>query len=81
MSRSYKKTAGFVDKPTKGMKRLASKRVRATKNLSNGGNYKKCFDQYDIHDWRYLAYTKKEEREIKKNKDGKFTTWYKWKRK
>lgn len=81
MSRSYKKVAGFKDY-TKGMKRLANKRVRHCKNLDGkGGTFKKVSDSYSITDWNNRAYSKKEIREIKENEEKFYTKWYKWKRK
>ncbi|MDA3854902.1 MAG: hypothetical protein PF569_01490 [Candidatus Woesearchaeota archaeon] len=78
MSRSYKKTWGFKDNPAKGMKRLANKRVRQTKNIMNGGSFKKVFCSYDISDWKFLCFTKKQKRDIINNKENKFTVWWRW---
>lgn len=60
MSRSYKKTPGFVAKKIKFMKRQANKRVRRAKNVSNGSSYKKLFCSYDICDYKFLEYTKEQ---------------------
>ena len=53
MSRSYKKNPVVKDKG-KNEKRFANKKVRRTKNVPNGGAYKKVYNQYDICDycWR-----------------------------
>ena len=53
MSRSYKKHNFIKDPAVKGMKRCANKKVRHTKYLSNGGAYKKCFESWDISDYKY----------------------------
>lgn len=81
MSRSYKKVAGFKDY-TRGMKRLANKRVRKSKDLDGkGGSFKKVSDPRDITYWNNRAYSKKEIREIKENEEKIYTKWYKWRRK
>ena len=59
MSRSYKKHPIVTDKGkyTYQDKRHASKAVRNSKNVSNGGSYKKCFCSYDIQDYFYGEYS------------------------
>lgn len=65
MSRSYKKSPVYTDGnagTTKEMKRLANKVVRNTdfdKLPMKGKGYKKCFQSWNIHDWRD-RYTKQE---------------------
>lgn len=54
MSRSYKKNPYCTDgspKTTQESKKFANKKVRNTKDLPNGGAYKKVFESYDIHDF------------------------------
>lgn len=54
MSRSYKKHPFYTDGSpgtTKESKKFANKKVRNTKNLPNGGAYKKTFESYNIHDY------------------------------
>lgn len=51
MSRSYKKNPVIKD-CTRGMKKLANKRVRKHA-VSNGNNYRKVFESWDIHDWKF----------------------------
>lgn len=58
MSRSFKKVAGWVDhgRNTWQDKRLASKKVRNTLELSNGSMYKKVYCSYDICDFKFLEF-------------------------
>ena len=53
MSRSYKKTPGYVHKD-KYYKRLSNKRTRKNWNLSSGCSYKKNGLMYDISDYKWL---------------------------
>lgn len=56
MSRSYKKNPVVKDKPTKGIKRIANKKVRRfNKTISNGKSYKKIFESYDISDFSFTS--------------------------
>jgi len=50
MSRSYKKNPVVKDND-RTSKRLANRAVRNRCGLSNGGCYKKVFNQYNICDW------------------------------
>ena len=54
MSRSYKKHPYSKDRPSKGMKKFANKKVRHTKDIPNGKAYKKVFESWDICDWRWI---------------------------
>lgn len=73
MSRSYKKFAGWTDYSrswTKWSKRQASKSVRNSKwNLANGSSYKKIYNSYDIRDYVFVFYSKKECESWFKNED------------
>ena len=64
MSRSYKKSPGFVDSFSgkKYFKRYFNKKVRHHENLSNGTCYKKIngTNPYDICDWRNIYFSKNE---------------------
>ncbi len=63
MSRSYKKIAGFTDytrKYTKWAKRQANKKVRRAYNVPNGKAYRKVYNPWDIHDWVWLCFTRRE---------------------
>ena len=40
---------------TKGMKKLSNKRVRKNE-VSNGNNYRKVFESWDILDWKFNLY-------------------------
>jgi hypothetical protein len=51
MSRSFKHNAVIKDH-TKGEKKRASKRVRKL-DLASGGNYKKAFESWKIHDYKF----------------------------
>lgn len=50
MSRSFKKTPIIKDH-NKGEKKNANHKVRRTKDVPNGGSYKKFYPQWDICDW------------------------------
>lgn len=56
MSRSYKKKPVFTDNASKKHKRLANKKVRKAKNVTNGNQYKKVSESWDIHDWKFKHY-------------------------
>jgi len=62
MSRSYKKTPGWVDyhKKKKLMKRLANKKVRKSTLIDDGGSYRKLFCSWYIVDYRFLIFNKRE---------------------
>ena len=55
MSRSWKKTWGWVDR-NPYRKNQANKKVRKTKNIPNGKAYKKLYDSWNISDHRYLEF-------------------------
>jgi hypothetical protein len=57
MSRSYRKpywTEGYGARGRKFAKRLATKHVRKSKNIANGGAYKLIFNSWDICDFKFL---------------------------
>lgn len=56
MSRSYKKTPIVKDNAggRKSSKRFANKKVRREKYLSNGKEYRKVYNTWDIYD--YVSY-------------------------
>jgi len=54
MSRSYRHTTIIKDKNNKSMKKYANKKVRHTDDIPNGKAYKKCFESYDISDYRWI---------------------------
>ena len=63
MSRSYKHTPGWTDGGTpyrKWAKRQANKIVRKAKVVHNGSAYKKLYCSYDICDYKFIYYSKKE---------------------
>jgi hypothetical protein len=63
MSRSYKKFPGYTDHHTphsRWAKRQASKAVRRTFDLSDGRSYKKVYPSYDICDYKFIWWSKKE---------------------
>lgn len=92
MSRSYKKTWGFKDSSKFG-KRCANKKVRQLKNETlecvKGNLFKKAYESWDISDWRFHVFTKKEQldiiKETKENlKSGKkifYTPFWQWRNK
>ena len=62
MSRSYKKSPVYTDRPhgAKYWKRVSNKKVRRYKGkLANGKAYKKIYDSWEIHD--YISYWTKQE--------------------
>ena len=62
MSRSYKKHPWVTDhhvKSSSESKKFANKKVRHTKDLPNGGAFKKVFCSYDICDYKFFQ-TKEE---------------------
>lgn len=58
MSRSYKKNPGYTDhsKSTYKDKRFANKKVRKTKNISNGGAYRKVYESWNICDFKFIFF-------------------------
>ena len=66
MSRSYKKSPVATDQScsrkyangriTKVRKRQANKRVRRTKDISNGGSFKKVSESWNINDFSYISF-------------------------
>ena len=54
MSRSFRKHPCVKDPARKYMKRYANKKVRHTKNIPNGGAYKKIFESWKISDYCWL---------------------------
>ena len=59
MSRSYRKNLIITDgqdggKARKMAKRRANKSVKHTKEISNGGSYKKEFESWNICDWKFI---------------------------
>jgi hypothetical protein len=63
MARSYKKHPGFRDRShngTKVDKRIANKKVRKAPFVDNGSHFKKWSDRYDIYDWNFRYYSRKE---------------------
>lgn len=62
MSRSYRKSPVLTNysKCRRQFKRFASKKVRKT-TCGNYGNYKKVYPQWDICDWKYCFFNRKEE--------------------
>ncbi len=57
MSRSFKKTPGFCDRNPFN-KRQANKRVRKDWTIDSGGAYRRCFESWDICDFRFLYFSK-----------------------
>ncbi len=57
MSRSRKKNPGFCDR-NPYCKRQANKRVRRTEGVYNGCLYKKLYNSWNIHDYKYLMWNK-----------------------
>jgi len=55
MSRSYKKFPGHCDR-CPFMKAKANEKIRHTKNVPNGMAYKKFFESYNIHDYKWVIF-------------------------
>lgn len=72
MSKSYKKYPS-VGSNSKGMKILANRKVRRTKNIPNGNIYRRFFNQYDICEYR-SSETFKEF--VNRTKDSENTYWH-----
>jgi len=70
MSRSFKKNAGWTDHRSpfsKFAKKFANRKVRRTKNIPNGGAYKKIYESWEICEYKFLYFSKSEiVREIEK---------------
>ncbi len=57
MSRSYKRYPSFSDGgDTHFSKREANKKVRKNWGISNGGSYKKAYEQWNIRDYKSVFY-------------------------
>lgn len=52
MARSYRKTP-IVKDIMKSGKKMANRKVRRSKDIPNGGAYKKFYPQWDVIDWVY----------------------------
>jgi len=59
MSKSFKNIPMTRDtgKYTYRDKRNANRSVRNTENIQDGSSFKKCFNSYDISDYKYGSYT------------------------
>ena len=59
MSRSYKKFPGFSDGDSckKFPKRWAARKVRHSKNIPNGGAYRRLYNSWDICDYNCRYYS------------------------
>ena len=55
MSRSFKRVSVFTEyrKSKRLSKRMASKAVRRQDAVADGGQFKRCFQSYDICDYRF----------------------------
>lgn len=56
MSRSYKKTPYIGQTQDRRDKRFASKAVRRTWKIGNGGDYKRVYNSYNIRDFGWPAF-------------------------
>ncbi len=76
MSRSYRKTPGWVDRNPFG-KNQANRRVRRTPNVPDGKVYRKFYQMYDICDYKmlYYGYTKKDEQAFKEKRREAYKAW------
>lgn len=53
MSRSRKKHPVITDKTQKWAKKDANKKIRNTKDIGNGNNYKKYYNSWNICDYKF----------------------------
>ena len=66
MIRSRKKIAHLNTEGrhwVKWAKRDANKRVRRTKNIPNGNQYRKVYEPWDIRDYKFALYTEAQVRD------------------
>lgn len=68
MSRSYKKFPAIKERNPrtpgrKSGKQMANKTVRRTKDIANGGGFKKAFCSYIISDYRFVKFENELRRE------------------
>lgn len=61
MSRSYKK-AWHKDSANRWVKRYASRKVRHSLEVSDGGSFKKMFEQWDLSDFKWWSTDPKDKR-------------------
>lgn len=82
MSRSYKKTPISKDNPggRKSSKKQANRRVRNSKNVPNGKQYRKFFNSYDIYDYisecSFEEYKKYQDAETEQELYGQWRKYY-----
>lgn len=55
MSRSYKKSKVIKVGKNKYLKNFANRKLRKNENISDGSNYKKHFESWDICDARFYV--------------------------
>ena len=66
MSKTYRKVVAFTDYSrsyTHWSKRQASKAVRRTPDLDDGKAYRKVYNPWQIHDYKFCYYTADDVRE------------------
>ena len=79
MSRSRKKVWGWTDhraQSSKIDKRFANKKVRKIYNIQNGGSFKKVYCSYNICDYKFLYFSKREALEKVIRYSGKIYKYY-----
>jgi len=81
MSRSYKKNPGWAGKSrwAKIDKRFANKSVRNTEEVPNGKGYRKIYDSYNIRDYNFRYFSKKDAIDKLSDKYGRraYQAWIK----
>ena len=60
MSRSFKHIPSWRDRSKKWAKRVANKKVRRSNILDNGMFYKRISESWDIRDYSYGIYTRRQ---------------------
>jgi hypothetical protein len=59
LSRSIKKHPGFPDR-NPWAKRKANEKIRHSKDVPNGMAYKKFYESYNIHDYKFIIWDKRD---------------------
>lgn len=75
MSRSYRHSNICKMQNGKNMKKFANKKVRNTEDIPNGKAYKKCFESWDICDYKWIWTKQDAIREYEQAQQGINYTW------
>lgn len=80
MSRSYKKTPIVKDNKggRKAAKKEANRKVRQSKDVPNGKQYRKFYNPWDIYDYVMYCDSYKEMSSYRKDEEKAKKLWYKY---